>query len=89
MKAFTELAGDTFCGQNSLKKTQRTEKAKARANGWRYRQARELADKATRRRIRRLGPLPRKCGPRPHLSGARGVSPADLDGTRHQPENAR
>ena len=42
-------------------------------NGWRYRQGRDLAGKTTRRRIRRLGPLPWKCGRGPHLSGARGV----------------
>jgi len=45
----------------------------SRLNGRRYRQGRDLAEKATRRRIRLLGPLTRKCGPRPHLSGARGV----------------
>jgi hypothetical protein len=46
-----------------------------RANGWRYRQGRELAGKAARRRIRRLGLNPWKCGRGPHLSGARGVGP--------------
>jgi hypothetical protein len=59
--------------QNRKKKAQRTEKAKARANGRRYRQGRELADKATRRRIRRWGRDPESVGESPHLSGARGV----------------
>jgi hypothetical protein len=31
----------------------------------RYRQGRELADSSTRRRIRHLGPRPRKCGRMP------------------------
>ena len=42
-------------------------------NGWRYRQGRDLAEKATRRRIRRWGRLPESAGKAPHLSGARGV----------------
>jgi len=42
-------------------------------NGRRYRQARELADKAIRRRIRRLGPLPEVWRECPHLFRARGV----------------
>jgi hypothetical protein len=42
-------------------------------NGWRYRQARDLADKTTRRRIRRWGQNPESVGECPHLSGARGV----------------
>jgi len=42
-------------------------------NGRRYRQARDLADKATRRRIRRWGQNPESAGNAPHLSGARGV----------------
>jgi hypothetical protein len=46
-----------------------------RPNGWRYRQGRDLAGKATRRRIRRLGLNPESVGECPHLSGARGVSP--------------
>jgi hypothetical protein len=58
LKAFADLIGNTFCWQNGLKKTQRTEKTKQRANGRRYRQGRDLADKVTRRRIRILGPLP-------------------------------
>ena len=45
------------------------------ANGLRYRQGRELAEKATRRRIRRWGRFPESAGSAPHLSGARGVSP--------------
>ena len=44
-------------------------------NGRRYRQGRDLADKATRRRIRRLRLNLESVGERPHLSGARGVSP--------------
>jgi len=51
------------------------EKRRRSYNGWHYRQGRDMAGKAARRRIRRLGPLPRKCGQRPHVSGARGVSP--------------
>jgi len=42
-------------------------------NGWRYRQGRDVADKATRCRIRRWDRLPESAGKRPHLSGARGV----------------
>ncbi|MDO9130144.1 MAG: hypothetical protein Q7U34_09790 [Anaerolineales bacterium] len=42
-------------------------------NGRRYRQGRELADSAARRRIRRLGLNPESVGESPHLSGARGV----------------
>jgi hypothetical protein len=42
-------------------------------NGWRYRQGRDLADKTTRRRIRRWGQSPESVGKSPHLSGARGV----------------
>ena len=49
-----------------------------RPNGWRYRQARELAEKATRRRNRFLGLNPTSVGESPHLSGARGVSPRFL-----------
>ena len=45
-------------------------------NGRRYRQARDLADKATRRRIRRWGRIPESVGECPHLSGARGVGRA-------------
>ena len=45
------------------------------ANGWRYRQVRDVADKAARRRIRRLGLNPESAGKAPHLSGARGVGP--------------
>jgi len=40
------------------------------ANGWRYRQGRDLADEATRRRIRRWGLNPESVGECPHLSGA-------------------
>jgi hypothetical protein len=43
------------------------------ANGKRYRQGRELADKATKRQIRRWGQNPESVGESPHLSGARGV----------------
>ncbi len=39
-------------------------------NGWRYRQARDLAEKAARRRIRRWGRSPESVGERPHLSGS-------------------
>jgi len=49
-------------------------------NGRRYRQGRELADKATRRRIRLLGPLTESAAERPHLSGARGVGRILQDG---------
>ena len=44
-------------------------------NGWRYRQGRDLAGKATRRRIRRWGLNPESVGECPHLSGARGAGP--------------
>jgi hypothetical protein len=47
-----------------------------RLTDWRYRQGRDLADKATRRRIRRWGLNPESVGECPHLSGARGVSRA-------------
>jgi hypothetical protein len=40
------------------------------ANGRRYRQGRDLADKTTRRRIRRWGRFPESAAERPHLSGA-------------------
>ena len=53
---------------------------KRRPNGRRYRQARELADKATRRRIRHLGLNPESVGECPHLSGARGVGQVLQDG---------
>jgi len=39
-----------------------------------------LADKATRRRIRRWGQNPESVGERPHLSGARGVGQVLQDG---------
>jgi hypothetical protein len=42
-------------------------------NGRRYRQGRDVAGKAARRRIRRWGKNPESVGERPHLSGARGV----------------
>jgi hypothetical protein len=42
-------------------------------NSRRYRQGRDLADKATRRRIRRWGRDLESAAERPHLSGARGV----------------
>jgi len=45
----------------------------AGVNGRRYRQGQDLADKATRRRIRRWSRLPESVGECPHLSGARGV----------------
>jgi hypothetical protein len=38
---------------------------KKQPNCRQYRQERELADKASRRRIRHLGPLPQKCGRMP------------------------
>lgn len=38
-----------------------------------YRQVRDLADKATRRRIRRLSSFPESAGKAPHLSDARCV----------------
>jgi len=43
------------------------------ANGWRYRQVRDLAKKTTRCRIRRCGRIPESVGESPHLSGARDV----------------
>jgi hypothetical protein len=43
------------------------------ANGRRYRQGRDVADKTTRRQIRRWGQKPESADERPHLSGARGV----------------
>ena len=49
-------------------------------NGRRYRQARELAGKTTRRRIRRWGHFPESAGNAPHLSGARGVGQVLQDG---------
>ena len=48
---------------------------KGRANGRRYRQGRELADKAARRSIRHQDIVPESAGSAPHLSGARGVGP--------------
>ena len=49
-------------------------------NGRRYRQGRELAGKATRRRIRRWELNPESVGESPHLSGARGVGQVLQDG---------
>jgi hypothetical protein len=49
-------------------------------NGWRYRQGRDLADKATRRRTCRWCRSPESAGSRPHLSGARGVGQVLQDG---------
>lgn len=43
-------------------------------NGKHYRQVRELAEKATRRRIRRWDRVPESVGEIPHLSGACDVS---------------
>lgn len=43
------------------------------ANGQRYRQARDLEEKTTRRRIRRWGRIPEGVGECPRLSGVRGV----------------
>ena len=49
-------------------------------NGRRYRQGRDVAGKATRRRIRRWGLNPESAAERPHLSGARGVGQVLQDG---------
>jgi hypothetical protein len=51
-------------------------------NGRRYRQGRDLADGATRRRIRRWDRLPESAAERPHLSGARGVRRGFWDASR-------
>lgn len=49
-------------------------------NGYRYRQGRDLADKATRRQICRWGQNPESVGNAPHLSGVRGCSSAFVFG---------